>query len=112
MKPPDPHPPPLAALRRVGDEARCLHWRALCAWTFRVWGVIMASAMLTLHWLTEDLVRLIIDSTVTAASTLLYREIVLFHWARQLRILPLIQAMLRNQAAADDAADASHDDPP
>jgi hypothetical protein len=112
MKSPDHHPPPLAALRRVGDDARWLHWRALCAWTFRLWGVIMASAMLTLHWLSEDLVRLIVDGTVTAVSTLLYREIVLFHWARQLRILPLIQAMLRNQSAEDDAAAASQDDPP
>lgn len=112
MKPPDHHPPALAALRRLGDEARWLHWRALCAWTFRVWGCIMASAMLTLHWLSEDLIRMLVDGIVTAASTLLYREIVLFHWARQLRILPLIQAMLRNQAVPDDAAAASHDDYP
>lgn len=112
MNPPDHHPPPLAALRRIGDEARWLHWRALCAWTFRLWGFIMAGAMLMLHWLSEDLSRMIVDGIVTAGSTLLYREVVLFHWARRLQILPLIQAMLRSQGAADDAAAASHNDHP
>jgi hypothetical protein len=112
MQPPDRHPVPLADIRRVGDDARWVHWRALCAWTFRVWGLIMAGALLALYWLSEDLSHMILQSIITAGSTLLYREVVLFHWARRLRMLPLMQAIVRDRAARDDAtAPVGSDDP-
>ncbi|HYF61574.1 MAG TPA: hypothetical protein VD886_02095 [Herpetosiphonaceae bacterium] len=110
MKPADCHPVAPEDTRCVGDDARWLRWRALCTWTFRLWGLMMAWTILALHWLSEDLSRMIVRRIVTAASTLAYREIVLFHWAYRLRIRGLILSRLQDQAAVGEVASGKRDD--
>jgi hypothetical protein len=88
MPPFDIHPATLADLRRVGDAARWQCWAALRDWTLRLWAITLVGGGLVLRWSGDDLRRGLLHLLVVAGSTLIYRELYLFHWACRLR-LPL-----------------------